>query len=330
MPNGRHRYGSEPEQQKPEIQNTERKQISMKKRIEIKKLSNLKLTFYVRLGLNPERVEFFKRIIQSGQDIDPPIISDEDDVVDGRHRKAALEDLGYIETPCEIKHFESLQEKVLYALHANASSTLPPTSADINHTLQILLEARMARKDIIQQVNERTGFPPKFLQRILDDIQSNLAAARLNKAVNAVVSQNITAAEAAEQFHVKLETLQEHLAGGKKKLKKGGGVAKNFKSKAVRHYNSLVYSIGQLVSNLAKDIQDAVVAPEDTAEVVKCIKGIQRRFDRSIEDWIARLEAKGSTTQMVTTTLGRAERKAEKKKITLAQATLEKMGLPEN
>lgn len=298
----------------------------MKRRIEKRKLVDLKEAFYVRLTLNQDRVEFFKGLIKAGQKLESLIVSDDGDLIDGRQRKAAYLELGISESECEIRHYNSLAEKIVAALRANEGGPLPPTPADLRHTLQILLEAKISRRTIIEQLTQNTGFPARLLQGYLDEVQHYLADVRVKKAVEAVVNQGKTALEAAEEFNVKLETLQENL-GGKKKIRKGNAAAKHVKSMVGQHYRSLVYSGGQLVSKLSKDLQDTVVTPEEVLEVVKYLRNIKRRFDHSVEDWIQRLEAHSSSTEKAAVTLGKTEKKAEKKKQNIGKTTLEKMGL---
>lgn len=295
----------------------------MKKKTALLQLSGIKETFVIRLELNQKHVEYLKSLIESGVELPPLVVSaDDHELIDGRHRLAAYRMLNHVEAKCTIEKFGSQTEKIVAALQANVGGSLPPTEGDISHVMQILLVAGESRKSIIERISKNIGFPPALIKRHLDYVQSNLAKARLQKAVSAVVSHGKTVPEAAAEFGVKLETLKSNLT--EKGEDDRATDVKQLKSHLSQSFNKLNSVFGHNLSKVARDLSDGVIKPEEVRDVIVHVNKLTARFNRRHEEWLKRFEIHiGSATSAAEVSQSNARKPQEK----LGRQALNRMGL---
>jgi ParB-like chromosome segregation protein Spo0J len=256
------------------------------KKIKKIKLSEVKDSFVVRISLKRDHVDYLRNLVETGIELDPLLVSEEDnELIDGRHRKQAYTELGITEVRCELKKFNSTSDKIIAALRANVGGSLPPTPADINHTMEILLASGESRKSIIEKMSETVGFPKKLIQNHLDNVQSHMAKARLIKAVNAVASNGKTVHEAAAEYGVKLETLQRNLSG---KVDTNTTNVKQLKSHLSQQYGSLNKSIAANLSQVIRELKDGVIESEDAEDIMQHVNKLAARFKICHEEWVKR------------------------------------------
>ena len=286
-----------------------------------RKLNELKETFFVRVGLNPSRVQHFAELLISGVELPPLLVAkDTNDVVDGRHRKTAHEEVGDTIVSCEIQKFESRAEMILEALRRNVGGSLPPERADINHTMEILLADGVSRKEIIARMSDLVGFPPKLIRLHLDEVQSSIGAARLSRAVKAVMNEGKTVPEAAAEFGVKLETLQKQI---EPKADKRATNISHLKSWFGGRFGSLNMSNAQNLSNLLKDLKDGVVSEVDAKGVLEHVGKLIARQAKTYDDWNKRFNAQFG----VTTAIGQLPTPRKKKDKVAGKTALARMEL---
>ncbi|MDE2188632.1 MAG: ParB-like nuclease domain-containing protein [Patescibacteria group bacterium] len=286
------------------------------------KLSELKETFVVRIELNREHVEHLRDLIDTGVELEPLLVSFDDmELIDGRHRKAAYTELGITEVPCKFKKFDSNGDKIVAALQANVGGSLPPTPADINHTMQIMLLAGETRKSIIEKVSGVVGFPKKLVQNHLDRVQSDMVKARLRKAVNAVTTEGKTVPEAASEFGVKLETLQRNIAG---KVDDGSTNAQQLKSHLSKEYGKLTLICGHNLSKMIRDLKDGVITVSESEDVIRHLKKLTDRFNHYHSEWLKRFGTHLGTVEKAERASVNHARKAQ---VSLGKRALGRMGL---
>jgi len=297
----------------------------MKKKFVVMQLTEIRETFIVRVELNPERVEHLKDLISSGVEMEPLLVSEDDnELIDGRHRKAAYLELGFKETKCEVRRFASTAEKIIEALRCNVGGALPPTHADVNHTMQILLASGESRKRIIEMVSGCVGFPARLVARHLDEVQSTMGKARLNKAARLVVNDGKTVHEAAAQEGVKLETLKAFLKVDGESGDDRATSVNQVKSYLSTQMNSLQCSQGQVLSKVLRDLKDGLIAPEEAQTVIEHANKLTSRLNRRHDEWVKRFASHiGTTTEMTEATKARAR----KPQVSHGNKALDRMGL---
>ena len=297
----------------------------MRKKIVKKLLESIKENFIVRIELNREHVEHLKDLIGAGVKMDPLLVSEDDDeLIDGRHRKAAYLELGIKKVECEIRKFSSQSDKVIEALERNVGGSLPPTHADINHTMQILLVLGESRKSIIEMVSRRIGFPPHLIARHLDEVQANIAKARLKKAAAAVVNEGKTVHEAAAEQKVRIETLKKFLrVDGETGDDRATSVIQ-VKSYLSKQFGGLQCSQGQILSKVLRELKDGLLTPEEAKSVIEHVTKLTARSQRHYEEWAKRFAQHIGTTEQATEMSKVQERKPQ---VSQGKKALQRMGV---
>jgi hypothetical protein len=208
----------------------------MNPRTEKRKLTALDTSFFVREKLNTDQVQNFKRLYETGAQVPPLKVAHDGLLIDGRHRKAALEILGRMEAMCEILHPKSRAEAIAMALAANVGGSLPPTPHDINHVIRLFIDEGLKTGEIVSHVMAQTAaFPEKLIRDYVREVIKNLGELKLNRAVAAVRDDNLTVADAAKRFGVEVASIRNKMRSKKSDSKHAitnvlGGFSSKFKS----------------------------------------------------------------------------------------------------
>jgi predicted transcriptional regulator len=176
---------------------------------------------------------------------------------------------------------------IAYAFKANTGGSKPPTPADIDHTIELLLERGGNQKSIADWL----GLPTKMVRKYVDDVRSRLARAKLMRAVDAVLNGGLSVAKAAEQYDVDLDRLKEHLSGKKKKPSHGINA---IHQKLTYNYKSISSQNAALFRKLIIQYDDGDVTKKQATEIIEHLEGLQRKSARALAEWKARLETKFS------------------------------------
>jgi ParB-like chromosome segregation protein Spo0J len=248
-------------------------------------LAELSTNLFVRKSLDQDRVLFLAELIESGVKMTEPIeVTATNEVVDGRHRKEAYELNSVKEVEVRVLEFSSRAELIAYAYRANAGGSKPPTSADTEHTIMLLL----SMKESIKKIGEALGLPPNLARKYVADVKSRMDRAQLQRAAAAVTDGGLTVTKAAEQYEVDPERLKEILSGKRRKSKNGiqdlhRGLTTLYKSVSSRNAATL--------RGLIEKYQDGDVTEKQVREILDHLKDLQRQSTRSVSDWEARFNA---------------------------------------
>ncbi len=254
------------------------------------KLSDIKETFYVRVALNEDHVLRFAELYEHKAEV--PLIKVTEvtkQLVDGRHRKAAMLLRDTTEAEVELVPEAEFPELIIQALKANVGGPLPPSKADIHLTVKMLLEKRTPQKWIISQVSEMVGFPKSLVRRYLDNVHSDMSKAKKTRALNAVTEGGMTVPDAAKEFGVDPETIKDALRG---KRKKAGELGANvIKGGVTSKFKSLWGSNGRLLRSMFEGYEDGEVTKECLQEVLTHIEHQIRNLTENNRAWQKRFEA---------------------------------------
>jgi len=256
-------------------------------RRENRKLAVVKVPFYVRTHLIESRVAFFMGLYAAKAAVDLPVIDQSDNLVDGRHRFAALERLEVVEAEFGIAKEQDRTKLIVLACQANLGGSLPPTQQDLVHTAELLFKQKQTRRQIIDQLIGISGFPREFAIRVVDDAKSNIAEARLNQAVHAVVDEGLTVVEAAARYEVDGRTLRGKLSG--KPVKKIG--AGEFNAAFSTKFRSHSASVARQMRTLKNGVDDGTISETSAKAIICHVKRLVRRTEKSFKEWERRFEA---------------------------------------
>lgn len=250
-------------------------------------INEIKETFFVRKELNEDRVLQLAVLYEAGAELPPlRVVEGTNELIFGRHRRAALELLNRSEAKCEVVRPESRSEMIIMAIEENVGGPLPLTRADIEHSMKLLLAEKTPRAQIVRMM---TCWPPAVTRRYLDNVQAAIRKETMRKAVNAVVEGGLNVPQAAEQFSIDGEDLRQELSGEKKRRKKFG--LSELKSGLTSQFKSNSLKSAALVKRLLAGYEDGEVAHTQVHEVLKHISHLNKRAQRSHQDWVNRFEA---------------------------------------
>ena len=248
-------------------------------------LSQLKTNLFVRRLLDQDHVLLLADLLEGGKELPPIEVTEEMNVVDGRHRREAYEFLDIKEVSVKVLRFDDEAEMISYAFKSNCGGSKPPTPDDIDHTIELLLERESGQKAIAEGLN----LPLKMVRKYIDDVRSRLARAKLMKAVDSILTGGLSVAKAAEQYGVDIDKLKEHLSG--KKKKHPGGIESNQKT-ITYNYKSISSKNAALCSRLSDQYDDGDVTRTQVLEILDHIADLQKKGIRTTSEWRSRFEAK--------------------------------------
>ncbi len=248
-------------------------------------IAGLKVNTFVRKSLDVDRVMEFAELIEAGEHFDPIQVTSNGDVVDGRHRVEAYLLAKQHEIPFEIVKVKDEIDLIGKAYRANTGGSLPPTVADREHTIGLLLE----RGETMQNIATLLGLPTSLGRKYAMGVKSQMKRAKLMRAAAAVTDGTLTVAKSAELNGVDLDDLREFMRG--KPKRKVGGVAemkrnlsKLFKSVSMRH--------SALLRNLEQMFDDGEVVLKQVDEIFSHLDRLQRQSNRMVSDRKSRFDAK--------------------------------------
>lgn len=261
----------------------------MKAKSVVKKLSEIRETFFVRTGLNPDRVKMFVDLYESGAKVPRIRITEDGQLIEGRHRKAALEQLGRTETECEVSQNKHRRELLIEALEANLGGSMPPSPADIMYTIKQLITGGMSQIEVIRKLNSVAGFPVSMCKRYVENVRLRLNNEKTIAALAAIADRGISVKAAAEEFGVGLDVVKNAIKGKKKKVDEMD--FRELKSGLSSQFRSTAGKTGATMRKLFEAYHDGLVGIDLVEKVVKEMGRLVKKLDHSVKDWQKRLDA---------------------------------------
>ncbi len=252
-------------------------------------IKDLQINLFVRQALNEDRALQFAEFIHNGGKLPPIKITSERVVIDGRHRIEAYM-LDYrTEIEAEVVDIGDEIELIVQAYKANVGGSLPPTQADTEHTIMMLLERGEAKK----RIAELLGLPAGMARRDVSEGQSKASRTKLQRAAAAITDGGLTVAKAAEQYDVDPDKLKEVLSGRRRKHKHGVAEVQRGLTKT---YKSLGSKNAALMRSLFEKHEDGDVTERQVRDIFSHIEGLQKKSARSLSDWKKRFDAANGKT----------------------------------
>jgi len=254
------------------------------------KLSAIQTYMFVRDALDQNHVLYLVELMENGVEMKDllEVVELEDGtivLVDGRHRKEGYELNGIQEIKVKIVEFDDEAEMIAYAYCKNTGGSKPPTAADTEHTVKLLLE----RKESMKRIGELLGLPAGLARKYANEVRSRMNRAKLQRAAEAVTDGGLTVAKAAETHEVDLDKLKEILSTRKKQ---SGTNLKDLHRNLSRLYNGLGKKNASVVKKFMDKFEDGDVSEKQVREIISHIEDLQRRATRTIAEWRRRFDAR--------------------------------------
>lgn len=274
---------------------------------EIVRIEDVETNAFVRVGISDDRVQFLGLLVQAGTVLEPILVIPEYEVdakgrlsfvagskkrgvVDGRHR-LRMEDLLLDHTEVKVQTIvsgvETEAQLIALAFRANnVEGPLPPDQQDIGHTIELLLEKKVPKKDIPALL----GLPEVAVRKYVNDVETRWERAKTYRGYKIVINQGISVPEAAKQAGTTPEKLRNYIAAGRRKGREEDvAVVK----KDISHtYKSLSTKLQMVMRGLSKKYDDGDVVAQDVLEILTSIEASQARIVKTVKDLRARFEAK--------------------------------------
>lgn len=186
------------------------------------KIKDIEITFFVRTSLNPDHVEYLKGLYDAEESVEPILVEklpangseiQKYKLIEGRHRIEASKKAGYTSIRAEFGKYKDDTDRILNAVLANIGGALPPTMMDYEHSIELLMNQKMTKKEIV----EVFPLPPQLTSRIYKRVQDSIYRRTKRAAVEAIIKGDITLKAAAEKFKVSLADLKWSLNNREKR-----------------------------------------------------------------------------------------------------------------
>jgi len=255
----------------------------MAKKIVMMKISELKRTIFVRRCINQNHMFHLALLIEAGVDVGAIKVTPEGEIIDGRHRTDAYEYLGQAEIPCEVIRVGNEIDIISEAFGANCGGALPPTRADVEHTVQLLLDRNASTKKIAAIIR----MPISLAKKFVGDVNRRIERQKVSEACDLVTNGGLTVPKAAEAGGVTVEQLKNQLGPRKRRT---SGVAE-LKSEISRSYRSMAQKNASIMRNLLGQYDEGDLSEGAVREVLAKISSLKKRAGQTDADWERRLEA---------------------------------------
>jgi|CXWL01.1.fsa_nt_gi ParB-like chromosome segregation protein Spo0J len=262
----------------------------MTEKVVRKNVSDLKCSHFVRMGLDPDRVNFFVRMYQGNHDIPPIKVEDEtNEIVDGRHRKAALELLQRKTIDCLITpRYENRAELLMDAHAENLGGSLPHTYNETVFLVKQLIESGLKTSQI--GVMLAPYYPSGSIKKIVDDAYSAVNSARMVRARKSVASGTMSIEDAADYFKLKLPALRKEVAGERKKREEGP--VSRLKLKVSNRSRAYIQSMNLNLRILLENYDGGEVTEAQVKEVLRHYQKLYLQAGKALNGWEERFNAR--------------------------------------
>lgn len=305
-------------------------------------LADIKQSFSVRLSLDSERVALFESLYRTGADLPPLLLTTENELLDGRHRKAALENLGRSEALCTRRTVTSTADAIMIAFTANLGGALPPSQGDMQKVVRLLIAEKLSMRSIVDLMAERANaMPRRYISKMVDDVRTAIKKAAVDRAARAVLTEGKTLDAAAEEFGVESEQVRLRLSADGIR-----GDAQNVEAEKLANvlsglstsFKSVSRVVGSNLKHALKMHELGAVEDDYVHAILRDVSSRIRRLQKSQEDWERRFAEQSKTvddahTKVVGVSKTKKSRKAstttdaKSKGIASADDALRKMGL---
>jgi hypothetical protein len=252
------------------------------------KLADITANLFVRKELDQPWAIHLGELIEAGTEMKDPmeVVKDGDvyQLVEGRHRREGYDLAGVFEVKVKVLEFDNEVEMITYAYRANTGGKKPPTPADTEHTIMLLID----KGESMKAIGEGMGLPASITRKYVNEVKSRMARAQLQRAATAVTDGGLNIKQASEQYEVDQEKLKEVLSGRKAKHKHG--VAEVQRTITSLH-KSLSLKNGKLLKKVIEKYEDGDVTEKQVREIFRHVEDIQKKATRVTADYKRRFDA---------------------------------------
>src|SRR3989344_5959134 len=238
--------------------------IQISDRSVTRNVKDLSFDFFVRKELNADWALQLGDLVEHGVEMDPIYITRENKVIDGRHRMEAHELAKKPEIKCKIVEADN----------------------DIEHTIQDLLNRGVPKKQLAETLSM---LPGKLVRKYLNDVESQMQRAKLQKAALAISNGGLTVPKAAIHYDVPEDQLKALLTTRVKGKTKRG--IEEIQRQLSVSYKSLGQRNSATVGRLLEPDQDGAGSHKQAMKIFTHLDHLIKVSSRKATEWRKRFEA---------------------------------------
>lgn len=246
-------------------------------------LDSIQLTFFVRKALDEDRVVQLALLIENGVVLPPIRITDDNQLIDGRHRVEAARLSGRSTIMATVEPRRDKGDLIADAFAANCGGSVPPTRADILFTIQQLLQQGWGRGRIIKAL----PFPKSVSERYITDTQSKIRQSQINQAIIDIRDRGFTVAQAAANRGLDEAAVKEKMSAKGRKI----ADANEYKGNMTTRFRSLSRTNASLFQKLLAAYEDNEVTIDYVRDVMNHVQSCMAQQQRSFDGWRDRFAA---------------------------------------
>lgn len=297
-------------------------------KVVIVNLDEIRETFFVRAALDQSHVDYLAELYKTGVDL-PPIEIDErtSEMIAGRHRMAALIQIGRVKGPCILRRPKSRIGAILMAFGENVGGPKPPNGSDINHTIETLFNEGATVENIVTGLHNASGLPKRMIRQHITTVRSSQVKRKLTYAVSLVVENGLPLPEAAVKAGVSEKALGNKITSQSERPDKIGVEA--IKGGLSTKYRGIGISDAHTMKDLIQMFEDGEIAESVVLGIMDHKTVLLKKAMRAHCEWIKRFDekrGKGISNASETAALAKPSKRKTSKENERASA-LSRMGL---
>lgn len=250
-------------------------------------LADITTDFYVRKQLDADWALQLALMVENGVDFDAIYITRDKKAIDGRHRIEAHEIAGKTEIKARYVDADNDAELIAFALKCNIGSGKPASKEDIEHTMQILLDRGVPKRELAATLSM---LPEKVVKTYLKDLEARHNRAKLAKAAAAIVDGGLSLGKAAEQYNVDEGELKSLISGRTRRKTAKNGV-EEMKRTFSKTYQGQGNRTAKSISRLLEMYADGDVTHKQVLELFNHVDRLLKKGTRAIDNHRKRFEA---------------------------------------
>ncbi|MAF79972.1 hypothetical protein CL629_02745 [bacterium] len=250
------------------------------------KIEDLITDVFVRTKLDDDHVMYLATLTEAGTEFDPILITPDMEVIDGRHRIEAALLFDDTEIEARVVKVADRSELITMAFEANTGGAKPPTQADIDHTIKLLMEEKLTQSEIA----ERIGLLPSQVKRRMTEVRKKETRRKVIAAVHDIRENDMTVRESAELHGVDPSAVKVAMSGGGRRKK----VSEDRREKLagiMKTYGSLSRKNGSLLADVMEALGEGEAKYDEVAEILSSLEKKVKGQTRALTNWRKRLEA---------------------------------------
>jgi hypothetical protein len=250
-------------------------------------ITSLKTNLFVRKSLNYDHANMLKKLMVAGKKLPAIQINPDFVVIDGRHRIAAHEMLGLKEIEVEVIAVTDEIDMSSMAFKANDGGALPPSDADKEHTVELLID----RKESHHNIAKLLGLPLDLVRHYIKSIKSKSSARKLAAAAADVTTGGLTMTKAAEAHNVDIDKLRTKLGGGIHCHEGLDGL----KARISSSHRSIAARDAAVCRGVIEKYEDGIMTAKQAERIFDYLGRLHESATASLADWRKRFETVAKT-----------------------------------